>query len=115
MRRRHESPRRLRIEFAGAMCHVMARGDRREPIVQDDEDRGASCEHSGKRPLETTEANLPRGMGWLQNAFTRRINTRHRLRGEPANCFRASFDYPAAKRPLFLDTLMRPALGADSG
>ncbi len=54
--------------------------------MQDDEDRRASCEHSGKRLLETTESNLPRGMGWLQNAFTRRINTRHRLRGEPANC-----------------------------
>jgi REP element-mobilizing transposase RayT len=26
-------------EFAGAMYHVMARGDRREPIVQDDGDR----------------------------------------------------------------------------
>ena len=31
--------------------------------------------------LETTEGNLSRGMDWLQNAFTRRINTRHRLWG----------------------------------
>ena len=31
--------------------------------------------------LETKEPNLSRGMGWLQNAFTRRINTRHRLWG----------------------------------
>ena len=33
--------------------------------------------------LETPKANLSRGMGWMQNAFTRRINTRHRpLRAE---------------------------------
>ena len=49
--------------------------------------------------LETKEPNLSRGMGWLQNTFTRRINTRHRLWGhvfggrykailvEPGNCF----------------------------
>ena len=51
------------------------------------------------------EANLSRGMGWLQNAFTRRINTWHRLWGhvfggrykailvEPGNCFWALLDY----------------------
>ena len=79
----------------------MARGDRREPIVQDDEDRstfvrtlGEASERSGFRVhayvlmsnhyhllLETKEANLSQGMGWLQNAFTRRINIRHRLWG----------------------------------
>jgi len=83
------------------MYHVVARGDRWEPIVQDDEDRrsflrtlGEACERAGFRVhayvlmtnhyhllLETTEANLSRGMGWLQNAFMRRINTRHRLWG----------------------------------
>ena len=55
--------------------------------------------------LETKEANLSQGMGWLQNAFTRRINTRHKLWGhvfggrykaifvEPGNCFWALLDY----------------------
>ena len=118
-------PRQVRIEFAGAMYHVMARGDRREAVVQDDEDRGTflrtlgeACERSGFRVhayvlmtnhyhllLETKEPNLSRGMGWLQNAFTRRINTRHRLWGhvfggrykailvEPGNCFWALLDY----------------------
>ena len=118
-------PRQVRIEFAGAMYHVMARGDRREAIVQDDEDRstwvrtlGEACERAGFRVhayvlmtnhyhllLETKEANLSRGMGWLQNAFTRRINTWHRLWGhvfggrykailvEPGNCFWALLDY----------------------
>jgi putative transposase len=107
------------------MYHVMARGDRREAIVQDDEDRrtflrtlGEACERAGflvhayvlmtnhyHLLLETTEPNLSRGMGWLQNAFTRRINTRHRLWGhvfggrykailvEPGNCFWALLDY----------------------
>ena len=118
-------PRQVRIEFPGAMYHVMARGDRREAIVQGDEDRrafmrtlGEACERAGflvhayvlmtnhyHLLLETTEANLSRGMGWLQNAFTRRINTRHRLWGhvfggrykailvEPGNCFWALLDY----------------------
>lgn len=29
----------LRIEFPGALYHVTSRGDRRKPIVEDDEDR----------------------------------------------------------------------------
>jgi hypothetical protein len=32
-------PRSIRIEFAGAFYHVMARGNRREAIFLDDEDR----------------------------------------------------------------------------
>ena len=117
--------RQVRIEFEGAMYHVMARGDRREAIVRDDEDRrtflrtlGEACKRAGFRLhahvlmtnhyhllIETPEGNLSRGMGWLQNAFTRRINTRHRLWGhvfggryksilvEPGNCFGALLDY----------------------
>lgn len=117
--------RQIRIEFPGAIYHVMARGDRREPIVKDDEDRatfvrtlGEGCARSGFRVhawvlmrnhyhllLETPEANLSRGMGWLQNAYTRRINTRHRWWGHlfggrykailvgPGNCFWALLDY----------------------
>ena len=33
--------RPLRLEFAGALYHVTARDDRREPIYEDDEDRSA--------------------------------------------------------------------------
>jgi REP element-mobilizing transposase RayT len=32
-------PRKLRVEYAGAMYHVMSRGDRREDIFLDDVDR----------------------------------------------------------------------------
>ena len=31
--------RPLRLEFEGALYHVISRGDRREPIFEDDEDR----------------------------------------------------------------------------
>jgi len=107
------------------MYHVMARGNRREAIVRDDQDRvtflrtlSEACERTGFHVhayvlmtnhyhllLETPQANLARGMGWLQNAYTRRINTRHRLWGhvfggryksilvEPGNCFWALMDY----------------------
>ena len=95
--------RQVRIEFEGAMDHVMARGDRREAIVRDDGDRrnfvrtlGEASVRAGFRVhayalmsnhyhwlLETPKANLSRGMGWMQNAFMRRINTRHRLWRRP--------------------------------
>ena len=32
-------PRKLRLEYVGAIYHVMNRGDRREDIFLDDEDR----------------------------------------------------------------------------
>ena len=118
-------PRQVRIEFSGALYHVMARGDRQEVIVKDEEDRrtfvrtlGEAAERAGFRVhawvlmsnhyhllLETPEPNLSQGMGWLQNAYTRRINTRHGLWGhvfggrykailvEPGNCFWALLDY----------------------
>lgn len=31
--------RRLRVEYPGAVYHLMNRGDRREPIFKDDDDR----------------------------------------------------------------------------
>jgi putative transposase len=93
--------RGIRIEYAGAFYHVMARGNRRERIFHDDADRGfflqtlgEVCERTGWRVhawvlmknhyhlmLETPEANLVEGMQWLQNTYTRRFNTRHRLWG----------------------------------
>ncbi len=93
--------RQLRIEYAGALYHIMARGDRREPIVSDDTDYnlfletlGEMCQRTGcvvhayvilpnhyHLALETPEANLVGGMRWLQNTYTRRYNTRHKLWG----------------------------------
>jgi hypothetical protein len=49
-------PRQVRIEFSGAMYHVMPRGDRREALVKDEEDRrtfvrtlGEAVERAGFR------------------------------------------------------------------
>ena len=46
--------RKLRVEYPGAIYHVMNRGDRREPIFRDDEDRnqflgtlGQACAKAG--------------------------------------------------------------------
>ena len=33
-------PRKLRVEYEGAIYHVMNRGDRKEPIFLCDKDRG---------------------------------------------------------------------------
>src|SRR6266566_7396989 len=93
--------RSIRIEHPGAFYHVMARGNRREPIFRSDCDRqlflktlGEACVMTGWRVhawvlmsnhyhllLETPEANLVGGMQWLQNTYTRRFNTRHKVWG----------------------------------
>lgn len=94
-------PRSLRLEFPGAFYHVMARGNRRETIFHDDDDRrfflatlAEACAMTGWRVhawvlmgnhyhlfIETPEANLVAGMSWLQNTVTRRYNVRHRAWG----------------------------------
>ena len=50
----HAMPSPLRIQFPGAIYHLMNRGDRREPIFRDDQDRrsslatlGETCEKTG--------------------------------------------------------------------
>ena len=93
--------RQPRIEYPGALYHVMARGDRRERIVHDEIDRyslvktlGEACGKTGwlihawvlmdnhyHAVIETPQGNLVVGMRWFQNTYTRRFNTRHRLWG----------------------------------
>jgi len=92
--------RQVRIEYDGAFYHVMARGNRRNRIFASpdgaDEELflktlGNCCERAGFRIwawvlmrnhyhllVETPRGNLVDGMGWLQNTYTRRFNTRHR-------------------------------------
>ena len=94
-------PRQLRIEYAGAINHVMNRGDRREPIFKDDVDRkrfvttlGEACIKTGWQVhayclmnnhfhlvVETPEANLVAGMRWFLSTYTARFNRRHKLFG----------------------------------
>lgn len=94
-------PRSLRIEFEGAMYHVMNRGDRREPIFRDDEDRNLflktlseACAKTDWQVhalclmhnhfhlvVETPRGNLVAGMKWFLGTYTARLNRRHRLSG----------------------------------
>jgi REP element-mobilizing transposase RayT len=46
-------PRQLRIEYPGAIYHVMNRGDRREPIFRDDADRHRFLETLGEACAKT--------------------------------------------------------------
>jgi REP element-mobilizing transposase RayT len=91
----------LRIEYRGAVYHVMARGNQGRAIYRDDQDRnrfletlGEACAKTGWRIhayvlmgnhyhllVETPAANLVAGMKWLQGTYTQRYNGRHRLRG----------------------------------
>jgi putative transposase len=93
--------RPLRLEFAGAVYHVTSRGDRREDIYFDDEDRRdwlsvlamvcdrynwvvhAYCQMTNHYHLlvETVDANLSVGMRQLNGLYTQRINRRHGLVG----------------------------------
>jgi REP element-mobilizing transposase RayT len=94
-------PRKLRVEYEGAVYHVMNRGDRREPIFQDDVDRelflktlGECCAKTDwlvhalclmgnhfHLVMETPKANLVAGMKWLLGTYTRRLNRRHKFVG----------------------------------
>ena len=94
-------PRPLRVEYEGARYHVMNRGDRREAIYADDEDRelflqtlGEACMKTGWQVhayclmghhfhliLETPKPNLVAGMKRFLGTYTQRSNRRHRLTG----------------------------------
>ena len=91
-------PRKLRVQYPGAIYHVMNRGDRREAIFEDDQDRwcflqtlGQACEKTGWQVhafclmsnhfhlvVETPQANLVAGMKWLLGTYTSRFNRRHK-------------------------------------
>jgi REP element-mobilizing transposase RayT len=93
--------RKLRVQYPGAIYHVMNRGDRREPIFKDDQDRrrfletlGEACDKTiwqvhayclmGNHfhlVVETPKANLVAGMKWFLGTYTSRFNRRHKLFG----------------------------------
>ena len=94
-------PRPLRIEYPGAVYHVMARGNHGGPIFKDDLDRKCFLETLQEAHqktgwlihayvlmtnhyhllVETPEPNLVAGMKWLQGTFTQRYNGRHKVFG----------------------------------
>ena len=93
--------RKLRVEYPGAVYHVMNRGDRREPIFKDDKDRvlfletlAECCGKTGWEVhalclmgnhfhlvVQTPQGNLVAGMKWLLGTYTGRFNRRHKLFG----------------------------------
>jgi REP element-mobilizing transposase RayT len=93
--------RKLRVEYPGAIYHVMNRGDRREPIFRDDVDRqcfvkclAEVCAKTGWQVhayvlmgnhfhlvVETPQGNLVAGMKWFLGTYTGRFNRRHKLFG----------------------------------
>jgi REP element-mobilizing transposase RayT len=94
-------PRPLRIEYPGAIYHVIDRGDRRQNIFRDDEDRlcflstlTEACEKTAWQihayclmrthfhlVIETPRPTLVVGMKWLLGVYTKRFNIRHRYCG----------------------------------
>src|SRR5213596_2612259 len=94
-------PRQFRIEYEGAIYHLLSRGDRREDIFWDDIDRRSflqlleqTCARTGWQVhayclmsthfhlvVETPRPNLVAGMKWLLGTYTNRFNRRHDLFG----------------------------------
>ena len=90
-----------RIEYEGAVYHVMSRGNRLEPVFLTDRDHevfldtlGEACDRCGWRVhafalmgnhyhllIETPESNLVDGMRRLQGTYTKRFNMRHQQWG----------------------------------
>jgi len=100
--------RPLRLEFAGALYHVTARGNRRENIYESDKDRitfleilGDVCEtynwvchayclmgNHYHLIIETPDANLSKGMRQLNGVYTQKFNYLHRRVG---HCFQGRY------------------------
>ena len=86
------------MEYPGAIYHIMNRGDRREAIFRDDQDRkrflstlGEACQKTSWEVhayclmsnhfhlvVETPLGNLVDGMKWFLGTYTSRFNRRHR-------------------------------------
>jgi putative transposase len=93
--------RPLRIEYPGAIYHVLSRGDRREVIFKNDSDRelflellARTCRRTGWQihayclmsnhfhlVVETPRPNLSAGRQWFLGSYTQQFNRRYRLCG----------------------------------
>ena len=90
--------RKLRIQYPGAIYHVMNRGDRRERIFADAHDRHCflqTLDSASQKTtwqihafclmpnhfhlvVETPQPNLVDGMKWFLGTYTARFNRRHK-------------------------------------
>jgi REP element-mobilizing transposase RayT len=93
--------RAWRIEFEGALYHILSRGNEQRDIFFDDTDRRMFLEAIGEMAqrfevdpfayvlmgnhyhllLRTCRANLSKGMQWLGVTYTNRVNARHSRSG----------------------------------
>ena len=93
--------RPLRLDFAGALHHVTSRGNEGRPIFRSDRDRKAFLEFLAEAVkrfgwsvtawvlmnnhyhlvIQTPEANLSRGMQWLNGTYADWFNRRHKRSG----------------------------------
>lgn len=116
--------RPLRIEFPGAVYHVTSRGDRREPIYRDDEDRGAHLAVIAQAMerfdaqvlayclmgnhchlvLQTRQSNLSRLMRQVNGVYTQAFNRRHGVAG---HLFQGRFKAILVDRDAYLVALCR--------
>ncbi len=116
--------RPLRIEFPGAIYHVISRGNAAQPIYHDDNDRLTFLEilsstvqryrwlcHSyclmGNHYhllIETPAGNLSSGMRQLNGVYTRRFNTRHNKSG---HLFQGRYKSILVERDTYLLELIR--------
>src|SRR4249919_2824805 len=94
-------PRKVRIEYPGAIYHVMSRANAKGNIFETDVDRqdfvktlAETCQKTSFEVhayclmrnhfhlvVETPNANLVAGMRWLLSTYTIRLNHRNRLSG----------------------------------
>ena len=116
--------RPLRIELTGGLYHVTARGDRREAIYLDEDDRlawlallGDVCERFNWRchafcqmtnhyhlVIETPEGNLSRGMRQLNGVYTQRANRKH---GRVGHVFQGRYKGILVEKDAYLLELAR--------
>ena len=100
--------RQWRIEYKGALYHVLSRGNLGQPIFRDDTDRCMFLDIIGEASerfsieiyayvlmenhyhllLKSQEPNLSRTMQWLGTTYTRRFNIAH---GQSGHLFQGRF------------------------
>jgi len=117
-------PRQPRIQFPGAIQHITVRGDRREKVFIDDNDRhiwlrifADVCQRYGWHThafcqmgnhyhlvIETPEPNLSAGMLRLNSIYTQRFNYRHSGSG---HLFQSRFHSQLVQRQTHLLELIR--------
>jgi REP element-mobilizing transposase RayT len=116
--------RPLRIEFAGALYHVTSRGNERRRIFRSDRDRitflsllGEAAERFGwsvtayvlmtnhfHLVIQTPEANLSKGMHWLNGTYAGAFNRKHERSG---HLFQGRFHAKLIEKEAYFTRVLR--------